>query len=301
MFSTRIIFKKKLAVAVMLCAFSSHLVAAGQHVEQMKTDILSWAPWSKLPVMEDVRNNVTATLVSKLGLSKEFAENVPLSRVFTSEWYQVKVDNKVYVVDQHAKYWLLVDGNVNFFMFDKGIQSINVSNRARDSMLNAGPLFEQMLDTMVVYPSLNGSRREIVYVFMDLSCPHSKSFHLTRRQELQLAGFEFRYIPFAALRKSNQIESMTRFIWCGSSLETKRELIDKAYMSANTSAAHAAVHSSASSCSTTQKNALKIFETFTENHQLSGTPVFLNESGILFYGVASFERGNLVQPASSGQ
>lgn len=289
----------KLFVFALASCMSISSVAAqpeNMNVGLSTSDVKKSFPWAMLPTIEEVRNNVNYTLINKLGLSEDYAKSVPVGRIFTSEWYQVKVDNKVYVIDQFAKYWLMVDGDVNFFMFENGVQSINVSNKSRDAMLMARPLFESLLSHMVIYPSLHSSKKDVVYVFMDINCPHSRKFHLTKRKDLQLAGFEIRYIPFNALSTTSQTESVTDAVWCSKGMDVRADLMDKVYLSKNASAA---IHSIGPAvikdvkCSDESRYALAVYKSFIDVHQLSGTPVFINSSGVVFYGTAAFERGNV--------
>lgn len=291
MYLKTLVFALLTGISLGATASQKDLLDVGLSTNDVKKDF----PWALLPTIDDVKSNVNSTLVQKLGLSAEYAKSVPVGRIFTSEWYQVKVDDKVYVVDQFARYWLLVDGSVNFFMFENGVQSINVSNRSRDAMLMARPLFESLLSHMVIYPSLNPNKKDIVYVFMDVNCPHSKKFHLTRRKDLQLAGFEFRYIPFNALSNSSQTTAVSDAIWCAKQMDVRMDLMDKVYLSKNATAALHGIGPEIirdATCSDESRYAKYVYETFTDVHQLSGTPVFINSSGVVFYGAAAFERGN---------
>lgn len=261
-----------------------------------KDDVKEHYSWALLPAMSDVQANVAKTLVEKLKLEPGYAGKVPVGRIFTSEWYQVMVDNKVYVIDQYAKYWLMVDGEVNFFMFENGVQSVNQSNRSRDSLLMFRPLLESMSDYVVVYPSLKPNVRNVVYVFMDIACPFSKAFHLTKRQTLQMEGFEFRYIPFSARRKNKQQGKLQQVVWCASNQDEKHMWLDKIYTSVKPEDTYYSLGASAineDTCPTAGHRALNIFETVIDNHRLTGTPMFINDNGVIFYGYDAFLRGNL--------
>lgn len=288
----RFLFKAALVSTLLLNVPN---LEAQTHPAVDKEILREWYSWVLLPSMKEVRSSVQKTLIGKLKLEPEYVKTVPIGRIFTSEWYQVMVDNKVYVIDQHAKYWLLVDGEVNFFMFENGVQSVNQSNKSRDALLTLRPLLNAMNETVVTYPSMKAGERKLIYVFMDVSCPHSKAFHLTKRQNMQLEGFEFRYLPFSARKKNRQLEKLQQVAWCAPSQEEKQMWLDKIYTSPKADDVYYALGQKGidnQTCSTGQLRSLKTFDTVIENHQLAGTPVFMNESGVIFYGYDAFLRGN---------
>jgi hypothetical protein len=236
--------------------------------------------------MKEVRDNVESRMINELGLKPEIAKNVPVSRLFVSDWFGVSIDNKGYVVNSDASYWMQ-GGMGEMFMFTPSIQRVSISNGNRERLLNLMLLINAHKDTLVTYPSTTGYVRERIYAFMDVTCPYCRRFHLTERQEFQAKGYEFVYIPYA--REPNNIDMVNLNLWafCAKdNLHSKRN-IDSAYL------ATPKIRGKMASAPACNDGSLKFIEFLVgsgERFGVVGSPAFFTGSADVIYGSDALER-----------
>lgn len=257
-------------------------------VEIEKSEIESTAPWISFPSIKTVENKARARLISELNINESMAKKVSAYRVYTSDWYQVAVEEKSYIIDRDAKYWMSGESVGNIFLFQDGIAPVNVNNEVRESLITISGLAKRWPGPTAIYPSTNNNiPLKKVFIFMDLSCPFCKEFHLTKRESLQQKGYEIVYLPFVRDVDDKKIKSLHERVFCLNDQNAKDSLITQIYLNGIKSAPDT---SSLEGCNIIDKT---FFNTLAESgarYNLTGTPLFITESGGVFYGYSAFSQ-----------
>lgn len=247
--------------------------------------------FASLPSLNSVKLRVVESLLKGIGVSHP--EDIVVDRVYGSNLYSVRVGASEYVTDSEGSYWIKSPAS-EVFLFGEDVVQVNINNQDRESLMELTAMLPYFEDTLVVYPPLGKDKHEVIFVFMDLSCPFCKRFHLSQRLNLQKAGFAVAYIPFLRNINDVKIRELTLFSYC---LPAKERLsfIDEVYMSVKPESAygHGKKMYPNATCNPLQESTYDSLMSLGHRFNLNGSPVFFNEKGKLFYGYGSLEKSVL--------
>lgn len=211
-----------------------------------------------------------------------------IERIDLSDWFKVTVDAKNYVVDSEAKYWLRSDLD-NLFEIDSGINKIEVSNSERELLMDFAYFASFALDQFLVIQSdvVNPTRR--IFVFVDLTCPHCKDFHLRDVKRLTDQGAQFVYVPFLRNYEDKKSRQIMMSAFCLGGNDAKRIRVDSIFIS-NLKDVKSEI-SETEECELMQKIIVDYTSTLGFKFNLKGSPMFLTETGNVYYGTPSLMSG----------
>lgn len=242
--------------------------------------------WISSPSLRYVESNVHDKALTELGMSESDLPDIFVNRVFTSSFYNVYIDGNRYITDESATYWMQ-NKNSEFFIFNEGAYGVSATNATKESLIELSPLIEAMVDDYLVeYLPINTKVKRTVYAFMDLSCPHCKEFHLNKRQEWQAKGVRIVYVPFLRDTGSRRVAEATAGAFCQETAEQRKDSINKVFMDGVRR-----VDFSSAECSSLQKGILDFMFNSGAVYRLRGSPMFLTDTGRVYYGYSPFEIG----------
>jgi hypothetical protein len=252
---------------------------------ELSQDVQSWI---SEPPISFVTEKVLDTARGELGLGDSAIENIFVERVFVSGFYNVYIQNNRYVVDPYANYWVQ-NNESDFFMFDKGAYNITASNGVKESLMEMIPFIESIApDYLVEYKPINTSEKKTVYAFMDLSCPHCKSFHLSTRSDWQSQGVRVVYIPFLKDQSNKRVAEATAGAFCQQNKGSRAKAVNDVYMKG-----YRGLGLNSQGCTTIQKTIFDFLFNSGARYGLEGSPMFLTDTGRIYYGTTPFEMGEL--------
>lgn len=181
---------------------------------------------------------------------------------------------------------------VRGFPFSDSVSRVSVSNSVRESLMELTSFLSHAYESLVVYEPMKGNRNEVIYAFMDVSCPHCKSFHLTKRVGLQMAGYTVVYLPFMRTPSDKKTRVVTEYLYCLKTNEDRMEFLNKAYLERKIKTVASGLPQD-KSCSNLNSAIVNGVLSLGEQFNLAGSPVFFTEQGRLFYGYAAIAREKL--------
>lgn len=246
---------------------------------------------SSLPSVDLVTQRVLAMLNKAVGTTSP--DDVRVSRIYTSDLYSVQFGPSEYITDSNASYWVKAQSS-EVFLFGKDVVQVNIGNDVRESMLSLTSMLNFFDDTLVIYKPLSKNKNEIIYAFMDLSCPFCKRFHLSQRVKLQMEGYTVVYIPFLRDIDDKKARALTMLAFCLRGDE-RQSFIDDAFLALNVQNALSAGLKKYPSekCDKVQDSIYESLISLSHQYNLTGSPVFFTEQGKLFYGFGALEKSVL--------
>lgn len=241
----------------------------------------------KLHDINSIENNVKSQLETVLGMTQSALKDVRISRVADTTWIQVSVEGKSYITDYRATQWLGSDLS-ELYLFNETVKRIVVSNDNKESLLDYAHLMTKMRNIAPVYEAygtLNG-RPKVIYAFVDPSCPRCKEFHLTNMNEWRRLGITWVYIPFL-INDNDDAKELAEYVYCAPSIAEVKERVNTAYLKGPEKAGKMIRKSDA--CGQKEKSIVNSILTAGFRHGLAGSPMFLTDSGEVFYGTPSLE------------
>lgn len=273
-------------------AFSSLTMAGGQLQPESLTPSSqeSLVRYASLPSESEVLDRAITNMTSALHMAKA-PDNISINRVYASNLYHITLDSQKYFVDETASYWM-PDKGEGAFLFGDSVSRISVSNEIREALMQLTGFLSYAADSLVVYEPLKGNRNEVIYAFMDLSCPHCKAFHLTKKMKLQMDGYTVVYLPFMRNSADKKTRNVTEYLYCLKDNEARKEFTDKAFLARKINEVALGLPTK-KDCSTLNDAIVKGVLSLGEQFNLAGSPVFFTEQGRLFYGYSALEREKL--------
>ena len=145
--------------------------------------------------------NITNLLKSRLaGAPVGDVKATPIDGI-----YQTTMAGKIAYLSGDGRYVLIGD------MIDLQTQ-VNLTELSRRDVAEAA-LKDADISNLIVFPA-DGDVKAVLNVFTDASCPYCKKLH-EEVPELQQAGIEVRYFPFARGGSQGPGYDTMRRIWCG--------------------------------------------------------------------------------------
>ena len=246
--------------------------------------------YASLPSEDDVLEKAVVNMKSALAMAQA-PENIKINRVYASNLYHITLDNQKYFVDETASYWM-PDKGEGAFLFGDSVSRVSVSIEIREALMELTSFLSYAADSLVVYKPLKGDRHEVIYAFMDLSCPHCKAFHLTKKMKLQLDGYTLVYLPFMRDPTDKKTRQVTEYLYCLKDNDARMAFVDKAYLERKIKTVAASLPPE-KDCSTLNNAIVQGVLSLGEQFNLAGSPVFFTEQGRLFYGYSALEREKL--------
>jgi protein-disulfide isomerase len=84
-------------------------------------------------------------------------------------------------------------------------------------------------DDLIIYPSKTNITKNIIFVFMDYSCPFCKKLHRDVVPKLNENGIEVRYIPFSRNPFDENVIKNLINVFCFDKNKDKQDAINKAF------------------------------------------------------------------------
>lgn len=248
-------------------------------------DITSFAPWIKFSDIQSVRTRAVSQLSLSLGVEIKETDNISLDRLYTSDLYQVVVNGKPYIINSDASYWISGDAVGNLFLFNGTVSPVNVSNKTRIEIA-------KIIQLASTWPSVHASfgeisAKETIFAFVDLACPHCKEFHLTKREYWQNRGFRFVYLPMTLNAESRKSRELHSRVFCIPDSQKKRDVITEIYLNGVKTEIPGL---SDVVCSKVDQAMMSVLIGAGIKYNLTGTPLFVTETGNFFYGQGSLEQ-----------
>jgi protein-disulfide isomerase len=200
---------------------------------------------------------------------------IGMQRIFVSDLFSLNIGNKSYITNSTADYLLGSDLS-EIFLTEPGLKKVSTSNDTISDLMKLSVFIESSKE---ILPSYNGysSKPPIkVYAFIDVTCPHCKSFHLTHRAKLQQKGVSFVYVPFLRDVSNKKSRKANIDVFCSS---TPEDALDEYFLSGSIVG-----DGSDSVCSQLQLTVLNFLFQNGERYGLAGSPMFLMEYGSVIYG-----------------
>lgn len=255
-----------------------------KHLTINEVELRKSAKWLSYLELNKVKERASNKLKKSLDLPIEALDNVSIARVFTSNWYQVSVDQSIYIIDENADYWMQGSAIGNVFIFDDTVTPVNVNNETREMLSKIVSFVSNSPEYAIVYKPRQISLGKI-FVFMDLSCPFCREFHLSNKENILNEGYELWYIPFIRDENKKSIK-LTLETFCSFDNELKKSNINNHYIDPKNNKMIA----SSQDCSPTQKAVLDTLMRSGGIYSLTGTPLFITESTGLFYGYSAIQQ-----------
>lgn len=236
---------------------------------------------------DSVEVNAKKIAKEKLGFS---IEGMVVERIGVSEWFLVATGKDQYVIDKDAKYWLK-GGIDDFYVVEDGVNQVNFSNESHELLMDMIGFISNSLEYFVVInPSVSKPLKR-VYVFIDLTCPHCREFHLSERANWELDGIQWVYIPF--LRDVNDIiaNKLAQFAFCGKTNKERISRINDIYLMDEKQKSK--VTPISGECDLVSKLILDYSLRTGYDYSLRGSPLFVTESGKTYYGVPALRLNEL--------
>lgn len=250
------------------------LITSSKHLEKTY-------PWLSSPSLSEVQYKARQSIMLALDLNEKEVEKITIKRIFDSEWYEASVDGSNYVIDKNAKYWMKGEAIGNIFIFNREITPVNVDNETREEFFKLLSLVNEWEDGAIIYKGkqTSSSPNRIVYAFMDLNCPFCREFHLTKREELLNLGVDIWYLPF--IKDDNKKNrTILETVFCANGQKNKQEKITKVYLDSPKKMDD----SEFKPCSRVNAPFIHMIMQSGGRYGLSGTPLFITDSGGFFYG-----------------
>ncbi|WP_155761665.1 DsbA family protein [Alteromonas mediterranea] len=241
----------------------------------------------KLHDIFHIEKNVRSQLETVLGMSKRALDDVRISRIADTTWIQVSVEGKSYITDYRATQWLGSDLS-ELYIFNESAKRIVVSNDNKESLIDYARFMSKMREISPVYEAhrtLNG-RPTVIYAFVDPSCPRCKEFHLTKMNEWRALGITWVYVPFL-IDDNDDAKELAEYVYCAPSIDEVKARVDSVYLKGPEKAGKMIRRSDA--CGQKEKSVVNSVLTAGFRHGLAGSPMFLTDSGEVFYGTPSLE------------
>lgn len=237
--------------------------------------------------MASIESNVKTRLTKVLGMPARQAEDVRVSRIFNTTWIQVSVEGKTYITDHRARQWLGTDLS-ELFLFEDTAKRIVVGNDNRESLIDYAHLMMKMREISPVYPAFNSpaGRPQVIFAFVDPSCPRCREFHLTKMKEWRTLGITWVYIPFLISDKKKPRE-LAEYVYCAQDIDEVKKRIDDVYLKGPKDAEK--LINSNDACGQKEKSVVTSILSAGFRHGLAGSPMFLTEEGEVYYGTPSLE------------
>jgi hypothetical protein len=254
----------------------------GFSLEQSSSDVFL------LSNISDVKSRVLERVKTDVGLPD--TKDVSVERIYNSSWYDVTLRDKQYIIDDSASYWIESGAN-DIYMFKNGANKVGVSNKDRESLMGMIQVINSSLNYFAFKAPIYSNIKRNVYVFIDLTCPHCRDFHLKEMHLWDSKGVQFVYVPFLRDVQDKKARQLAEYAFCADSNEEKMERIENIYiLGVKRSLAKIPP---ASECSGLQKVLLDFSLMNGLRYALKGSPMFLSESGKVYYGTPSFKRNEL--------
>jgi hypothetical protein len=275
---------------ILFISFSSSAAEPIDIVDIKKTPQEELERFASLPSEDDVLEKAIKNMNSALSMAKA-PDNVLINRVYASNLYHITLDEQKYFIDETASYWV-PDKGEGAFLFSNSVSRVSVSNDVREYLMELTSFLSKAYESLVVYKPMKGNRNEVIYAFMDLSCPHCKSFHLTKRVSLQMAGYTVVYLPFMRTPSDKKTRLVTEYLYCLKNNEDKMEFLNQAYLERKIKTVAARLPQE-KSCETLNNAIVNGVLSLGEQFNLAGSPVFFTEQGRIFYGYSAIAREKL--------
>lgn len=275
---------------ILLFSFPTHATPPFKLDEVVTSPQSELERYASLPSEDVVLEKAINNMTSALGMARA-PENIIVNRVYASNFYHITLDDKKYFIDETASYWM-PDKGEGAFLFSDSVSRVSVSNTIREALMELTSFLSYASDSLVVYKPMKGDRNEVIYAFMDLSCPHCKSFHLTKRVSLQMAGYTVVYLPFMRNPSDKKTRAVTEYLYCLENNEDRMDFLNKAYLERKIKAVAAGLPQD-KTCSTLNNAITKGVLSLGSQFNLAGSPVFFTEQGRLFYGYSAIAREKL--------
>jgi hypothetical protein len=179
-------------------------------------------PSLALSTMAEVEENVSAKIAGAWG----YEGDVKISRIFASDMFAVNFKGATYITDSSAESWIQ-NGNTGFFQFSPYVRRVATSNYDRENLMKFGVFIEKLKRHLPTYKAFAGER-EHIYVFVDMTCPHCRKFHLSQRVKFQKKGYSFTYIPFLRDPSNKRFSALNKWTFCAD-VESVKTNIDNVY------------------------------------------------------------------------
>lgn len=237
------------------------------------------SPWYTLPSIEKVKENIGKKIQRELISDGETdAKEMDVFRIGDSNLYYVVIGKNIFVTDSESNYWVR-SADMSVSQLQSGFKSANITPSSQESLVNALSFLSNSYERLIVYPSLKNEKRTIIYALMDLKCPHSRDFHLRTRNKIQSEGYEIRYIPVISLDKDMYSRTQVNALWCANNQEERQLGVDNIYIEGK--------FNEKAECTVEQQAYVNFFLSIYDQYGLNGTPVFITESGSVYYGTES--------------
>lgn len=264
---------------------STSSIAMDRAIQKNESEIKKFAPWVAFKNLEAVKRSAKDKLMTALGVDEAAVSDITVSRLFTSDLYQVVIDGESYITNDTTQYWISGNGIGNLFMFGDSVTPVNASNETREYLIKMTQLAKLWPNATVSFGP--ESPKERIFALVDLRCPHCREFHLTKRENWQNKGFQFTYLPMTPDPEDKKQQRLHEGAFCIPDQASKKEIITSIYLDGINAGLDKV---DGVTCSSVDKSIYLTFMQAGIKYGLSGTPLFVTEAGNLLYGVSSLER-----------
>jgi hypothetical protein len=237
--------------------------------------------------MEEIKEKVSSQLQRVLSMPKDSADEVSVTRIFDTTWIKVTIDGKSYITDQNARQWLGTDMS-ELFLFDEVAKRVVVGNDNRESLIDYTNFVVKFSDIVPVFPETrNGGESVIVYAFVDPSCPRCREFHLTQMEKWRSYGVTWVYIPFLVNPDDKKSRELAVGTFCADSTSELKKRVNRVYLEGPKKSR--SLIQGWNSCDVTKEQIINSILDSGIRHGLAGSPMFVTQSGDVYYGAPSLE------------
>jgi hypothetical protein len=204
-------------------------------------------------------------------------DEIEMQRIFVSDLFSLSLGKKNYITNATADYLLGSDLS-EIFLTEPGLKKVSTSNDTISDLMKLSVFIESSKEILPSYSGYSSKAPIKVYAFIDVTCPHCKSFHLTHRAKLQQKGVSFIYVPFLRDVSNKKSRQANIDVFCSSAPESA---LDEYFLSGSIVGDGSG---SDSVCSQLQLTVLNFLFQNGERYGLAGSPMFLMEYGAVIYG-----------------
>jgi hypothetical protein len=217
------------------------------------------------------------------GVKDEGDSPVTLSRLSVSDWFGFSLNGKTYLTDANASHILQSDLR-DFFHVSPNLSQVSISNGGVESLSKLTGFLSSFVNEAAfpVYKSTSKIKHEtIIFVFMDVTCPFCKKFHLSEREQLNRIGVTFIYIPFTKNYSNKKELALNYAVFCQSP-SVRKKAINDVYL-----APKVRNFTIDPNCNLLDSTLIRFFLKTGEMYGFAGSPMFLSRSGQVMYGTPS--------------
>ncbi|MBE8232550.1 MAG: thioredoxin fold domain-containing protein [Endozoicomonadaceae bacterium] len=181
-----------------------------------------------------------------------------------------------YIIDNTGAYWMPYQHIKEF----EGGKALQVTPTATEhyNQLTLLKFLDQI--NLITYPAYN-SKKDVLYAFIDISCPYCRKFHQRSLRKLNKIGVEVRYVPLLRDIDNKKIMEMQLDIFCSKDINSRTLKMDSFIGNFK---AEQSEFDGVAQCNKHDRALYTELMKLGQRLDFIGSPAFLTQRGRMIYG-----------------